>query len=61
MIAIVRENYVSTFDVLEGLPSLIEATRAIRKEMGWDLAECITAARMLLEMKSIDLAHCEEV
>jgi len=60
MIAIVRENYVSTFDVLKDI-SLIGATRAIRKEMGWDLAECITAARMLLEMKSIDLAHCEEI
>lgn len=64
MIAIeVTKSYVC-FDVLdlgEGLPSLIEATKAIRNEMGWGLAECVAAARMLLEMKTINLTHTVEI
>tara|TARA_B100000900_G_C20106019_1_gene523918 strand:- start:212 stop:412 length:201 start_codon:yes stop_codon:yes gene_type:complete len=64
MIAIeVTESYV-TFDVIdmgEGLPSLVDATKAIRNEMGWALAECVSAARMLLSLKSINLTHTIEI
>jgi hypothetical protein len=43
-----------------GSPSLIDATKAIRNEMGWGLAECVSAARMLLSLKSINLTHTVE-
>ena len=63
MIAIETTGSYVTFDVIdlgEGLPSLIEATKAIRKEMGWALAECVTAARMLISMKSINLTQTQD-
>jgi hypothetical protein len=63
MIVIETTNCYVTFDVIDvgnGSPSLIDATKAIRNEMGWGLAECVSAARMLLSLKSINLTHTVE-
>lgn len=64
MIVIETENFLVTFDVIDtgaGLPSLVEATKAIRQTMGWGLGECLEAARILLENKSITLAKTIEI
>lgn len=64
MIVIEIENNSYTFDVIDtgaGLPSLVEATKAIRKQMGWGLGECLEAARLLLALKSITLCKTIEI
>lgn len=60
MIAIEKELGCVTFDLI-GTASLLDATKAIRKHMKWDLASCIEAARMLLSLKSITLVHTIEI
>lgn len=60
MIVIEIENNSYTFDVI-GTTTLVEATKAIRKQMGWGLGECLEAARLLLALKSITLCTTIEI